>query len=194
MAKHTLVRRTGIIKWQTSQLNSAVKMKLSTLSIIPPCSGNKSPINQGKEALSKTHDFIKIASKRKVHLPKSFIPESRFSIDAVKSPTRPRNANAIPCIGPVKYQYGHCITILPKVAIAAQTRVPPKYPSTVLLGLAAPAAGKILPNLFFPYLRPVKYAPTSENAMLIHVQKMKTDPALIGEVMNCEKYGKVDFA
>eukprot|EP00551_Chaetoceros_affinis_P018996 CAMPEP_0203733810 /NCGR_PEP_ID=MMETSP0092-20131115/28194_1 /ASSEMBLY_ACC=CAM_ASM_001090 /TAXON_ID=426623 /ORGANISM="Chaetoceros affinis, Strain CCMP159" /LENGTH=85 /DNA_ID=CAMNT_0050617801 /DNA_START=321 /DNA_END=578 /DNA_ORIENTATION=- len=83
--------------------------------------------------------------------------------------------------------------MLPTVANAVQNRVPPKYPSMVLFGLAAPAAGKILPNLCFPNLRPMKYAPTSENAILIHVQKMNTDPAVIGDSTNCEKYGKVDF-
>lgn len=136
-------------------------MKLSTLSIIPPCSGNKSP--------------------------KSFIPESLFSMDAVRSPTNPRNATIIPCIGPVKNQNGQRITQAPMVAKDMAKRVPPKYPSTVLFGLAAPAAGAILPSFVFPNLRPAKYAPTSENAILIHVQKMKIAPFVIGKWMHLGK-------
>ena len=147
----------------TSHEYGAVKMKLSTRSIIPPCSGSKSP--------------------------KSFIPESRFNIEAVRSPTNPKNAKEIPCKGPVIYQYGHRITHAPTVAKHAANNDPPRYPSTVLLGDAAPAAGAILPSFVFPNFLPAKYAPTSENAMLIQVQKMKIAPVVIGK---CTNFGNHD--
>mmetsp|Transcript_25896 Transcript_25896/g.51596 ORF Transcript_25896/g.51596 Transcript_25896/m.51596 type:complete len:133 (+) Transcript_25896:435-833(+) len=85
-------------------------------------------------------------------------------------------------MGPVTYHHGHLMIHAPSVLRAALMVHPPITPSTVLFGEVSPSAEptESEPNFVLPKFLPAKYAPTSANAMLNHVQNMTIAPWVIG--------------